>query len=241
MAPNVPPPHATPKKSNTVRNVVLGCAVVLLVVSVAAAFAFYQFVWKPGRELIASGGEVVERVEEMSRLEDGVEDRSPYTPPADRRLSEGQVERFVAVHQAVRTDLGPRWEQIERRYSDVDGNETGGGEPSFTDMLGFWRDLGGVATDAKRRQVEALNEQGFSLAEYEWVRGQVYAALGMGQLAVGIDELVASMEEGGLSGLGDIQEQQQRMEEAVPAENRALVEPYREQLEEWAPLAMLGL
>lgn len=229
MAPNPPA-----RKSNTLRNVLLGCGCLVLLVAVGGGAAFYYFVVRPSQQAFA-------KVEELSRLEDAVEDRSPYTPPADRRLTAEQVERFIAVHQAIRTDLGPRWEEIERRYSDVDGGEAGGGEPSFREVLGFWRDLGGIASDAKRRQVAALNEQGFSLAEYEWVREQVYAALGMEQLAVGIDEIVDSVKDGGLGGLGDLEEQQRRVEEAVPPENRELVEPYREQLQEWAPLAILGL
>ena len=237
MAPNTPR-----QKSNTVRNVVLGCAVILLLAVVAGGVAFYYFVWTPGRELIASGTEAFETMEELERIEEGVEDRSPYSPPPDRRLTEAQVERFIAVHEAIRTDLGPRWDEVERRYSDFDGSESAGGaEPSIREVLGFWRDLGGLATEAKRRQVEALNEQGFSLAEYEWVREQAYLALGMETLAVGLDDVAAAAREGGMSGMEDLAHQQERADEAVPPENRALVEPHRDQLQEWAPLALLGL
>jgi hypothetical protein len=237
MAPN------TPQKSNTVRNVVLGCAVVLLLAVVAGGFLFYQFVWKPGREMIASGTEAFGTFEELGRLEEGVEDRSPYSPPADGRLTAAQVERFIAVHRTVRGDLGPRWQEVEDRYEDTDGADPGGAdaEPSFTELLGFWRDLGGIATDAKRRQVEALNEQGFSLGEYEWVREQAYLALGMETLAVGLDDVVAAAREGGVAGMEDLARQQERADDAVPPENRALVEPHREELAEWAPLALLGL
>ena len=237
MAPN--PPYAPPpKKSNTVRNVVLGCGVVLLLVSIVAAILLYQFVWKPGRELIASGAEIGERFEEMSRLEEEVEDRSPYTPPADRELSAAQVERFVAVQQAVRTDLGPRWQELEARYEDTDG---GAQDPSLPEMIAFWRELGGLASEAKRRQVDALNEQGFSVAEYEWVREQVYLALGMDALAVGLDDVVSAAQEGGFGAMEELARKQEEADQAVPPENRALVQPYREQLEEWAPLAMMGL
>lgn len=232
MAPNAP------KKSNTVRNVVLGCAVVLLLAVVAAGVAFYYFVWTPGRELIASGTEAFATVEELGRIEEGVEDRSPYAPPADRRLTGAQVERLIAVQRSVREDLGPRFEELEARYDSRTGGDT---EPSIREILGFWRELGGLATEAKRRQVEALNEQGFSLAEYEWVREQAYLALGMDTLAVGLDDVAAAAREGGVSGLEDLSRQQERADDAVPPENRALVEPHRDELAEWAPLALLGL
>ena len=225
MAPNPPP-----QKSHTLRNVLLGCGCVVLLAVIAGGAAFYYFVVRPGQQVFA-------KVEELSRLEEGVEDRSPYSPPADRRLTEDQVERFIAVHQAVREDLGPRWSELETRYEGADGEAAE--EPSFREILGFWSDLGGVAADAKRRQVEALNEQGFSLAEYEWVREQVYLALGMEALA--LDDVVAAAREGGFEGAEEIAREQERVEAAVPPENRELVEPYREQLQEWAPLAMLGL
>ena len=108
-------------------------------------------------------------------------------------------------------------------------------------MIGFWRDLGGLASEAKRRQVEALNEQGFSVAEYEWVREQVYLALGMDTLAVGLDDVVSAAKEGGFGAMEELARKQEEADRAVPPENRALVQPYREQLEEWAPLAMMGL
>jgi hypothetical protein len=225
MAPNAPA-----QKSNTLRNVLLGCGCVVLLAVVAGGAAFYYFVFRPGQQVFA-------KVEELSRIEEGVEDRSPYTPPADRRLTEGQVERFIAVHQAVREDLGPRWSELEGRYEDADGEPRE--DPSFREILGFWSDLGGIAADAKRRQVAALNEQGFSLAEYEWVREQVYLALGIEAMA--LDDVVAAAREGGFGGAEEIAREQERVEAAVPPENRALVEPYREQLQEWAPLAMLGL
>jgi hypothetical protein len=232
MAPN------TPQKSNTVRNVVLGCAVVLLLAVIAGGVAFYYFVWTPGRALIASGTEAYATFEELGRIEEGVEDRSPYTPPADRRLTGAQVDRLIAVQQSVRDDLGPRFEELEARYDSRTGGDT---DPSIRQVLGFWRDLGGLATEAKRRQVEALNEQGFSLAEYEWVREQAYLALGMEALAVGLDDVVTAARDGGLSGIEELSRRREQADQAVPPENRALVEPHREQLAEWAPLALLGL
>jgi hypothetical protein len=232
MAPN------TPQKSNTVRNVVLGCAVVLLLAVIAGGVAFYYFVWTPGRALIASGTEAFATLEELGRLEEGIEDRSPYTPPADRRLTAAQVDRLMAVQQSVRGDLGSRFEELEARYDSRTGGDA---EPSIREVLGFWRDLGGLATEAERRQVEALNAEGFSLAEYEWVREQAYLALGMEALAIGLDDVVTAARDGGLDGMEELSRRQEQADRAVPPENRALVEPHRDQLAEWAPLALLGL
>lgn len=226
-------------KGHTVRNVVLGCAVVLLLAFVAGGFAVYHFVWKPGKAMVAGGVEVVQKVEELARIEEeGVEDRSPYAPPADRRLTAGQVERFVAVGRQVRGALGPRFADLERR---VEGFEAAGREPSLGELIDLWRQLGDLALEAKREQVAALNAQGFSLGEYEWVREQVYLGLGFEQEVAGLDELAGALRERGLDGLEELSRHERRLGEAAPPETRALVEPYRGELEEWLPLALLGM
>lgn len=225
-------------KGSTVRNVVLGCAVVLLVAFVAAGFAFYQFVWKPGKEMVAGGVEAIEKVEELARIEEEeVADRSPYAVPADGVLAADQVERFVAVGRQVRGALGPRFADLQARVESIDA----GRKLSLGELVDLWKELGHLALDAKHEQVAALNAQGFSLGEYDWVRDRVYQGLALRQPAIGLDELAGALREKGLEGLEELGRHQERLTEAAPPENRALVEPYRAELEEWLPLALLGM
>lgn len=226
------------EKGHTVRNVVLGCAVVLLLGFVAAGFAVYHFVWKPGKAMVAGGVEAIEKVEELARIEEEeVADRSPYAPPADGLLAAGQVERFVAVGRQVRGALGPRFAGLQARVEAIDA----GRELTLPELVDLWRELGDIALDAKHEQVAALNAQGFSLGEYDWVRERVYQGLGVEQTAIGLDELSGALRERGLEGLEELGRHQQRLAEKAPPENRALVEPYRAELEEWLPLALLGM
>lgn len=226
------------------KKVLFGCLVAFLVAVVGGGILFYQFVYKPGREMVRAGVEQVKGLASLGELEEmnaEIDDHSPYAPPADGELTPEQVERFLAVHRGVREALGPRWQQLEQRWEAESGAAAGGGEPGLGDVLAVWRDLGTVATEAKRAQVAALNAQDFSQQEYEWVRNQVYLALGSGAMAVSLDEVSRALREGGLEGLDTLSTGNEELERQVPQRNVELVEPHREELQEWAPLALLGL
>ncbi|HEX2251759.1 MAG TPA: hypothetical protein VHQ65_00660 [Thermoanaerobaculia bacterium] len=228
------------------KKVLLGCFVAFLVAVVGGGIVFYQFVYKPGREMVRAGVEQVQgfaRLGELEEMNADIENRSGYTPPADAELTTAQVERFLAVHRSVREALGPRWQQLEQSWNTETGPNPGesGSEPGLGDVLAFWRDVGDVATEAKRAQVAALNAHDFSQQEYEWVRKQVYLALGSGAVAVSLDEVARAVREGGLTQLEDLSKGREALERQAPQHNVELVEPHREELQAWAPLAFLGL
>jgi len=232
------------------KKIALGCAVVLVLAMVAGGIAFYQFVYKPGKEMFVAGKEYVESLSglgEVVELEEGVEDRSGYAPPESGELDEAQVDRFLAVQRTVREDLGARWGELTRKYED----RPEGREPSLREVLGFWSDLTETAKAAKRAQVEALNEQGFSTDEYRWVKRQVYAAAGAEALAVDLSQVVDAAKEGRFEDLREMAERYGEGEggdevggevpDWVPRRNVELVEPHRDELRSAAPLALLGV
>ncbi len=223
------------------KKIVLGCLVVLVVGAVAGGLLFYKFVYQPGREMIGSGIEAAKsfsKLDEIQKLDADIDDQSDYAPPADGVLSEAQVGRFVAVQRHVRDQLGPRWEALEAKYKE---EKPAGQEPRLGDILAFWRDLGDLATEAKRAQVEGIDQQEFSRQEYAWVRRQVYLALGQQAVAVTLEQVRDAAKEGGLRQLDQLADRSREASEQVPPENRERVEPYREELLQWAPLAALGL
>ena len=74
------------------------------------------------------------------------------------------------------------------------------------------------------------------MKEYEWVRGQVYAAVGIVAAGFDMKNIEKLAREAGKAGadvseaIGD-----------VPEINKTLVAPYEEKLKQWAPLAFFGL
>jgi hypothetical protein len=160
------------------------------------------------------------------------------TPPDTGELTEDQVARFVKVQESMESRLGARnaelkaeYDQLERQQKD----ETR--QPSFTEALGALKDLTGIIVDAKKAQVDALNANSFSLDEYAWVRGQVYAAGGLAFSEMDFRKLASSAQSGSrevpmteVGGGGD-----------VPEANKALVKPYADKLQQWVTLAFFGL
>ena len=63
-------------------------------------------------------------------------------------------------------------------------------------LVSAYRDLAVGYVEAKQVQVDALNEAGFSLAEYRWVRSQAYAALGMPMMDMDVGKIVEDIRAG---------------------------------------------
>jgi hypothetical protein len=225
----------------------LGCAVVVLLVVVAGAAGFYFFVWVPGQGMIRTGVDAVRsgkdyvagfsRLAEVAELDGGIASDPAYAPPAERILTARQVEGFVAVQRRVREATGERFEQVVDRYR---GLGEPGAEVTPSQVAAALNDFATLAVDAKRVQVAAVNELGFSRQEYNWVKTQVYLALGLGDVSeVDLDRLMEAAKKGDLEALAEGVQRTDRP--AVPPANRALVEPHRDELQQYLPLAVVGL
>jgi hypothetical protein len=84
--------------------------------------------------------------------------------------------------------------------------------------------------------VDALNQQRFSMDEYQWVRGRVYAAAGLSVMELTNRAVLDTVKEGGVVTrpiAGSVDPVSQR--------NKELVAPYIPTLKKSAALAFLGL
>ena len=200
-----------------------GCAIVVVVLVLGAAVGGYFIFVKPYTDM---AGQVVAYGEEYQALEASVDNQAPYRAPPDQAITESQLQQLLAVHAHMRERLAGDLETLETRYRQLEEErERGDRELGLRDMMGAYRDLGELYMEGKRAQVEALNDQGLSLAEYHWIRNQVYAALGQG-VAVAT--------------LADQPDAQPRLG-SVPQESVALVEQHREALLETYAFAWFGL
>jgi hypothetical protein len=216
----------------------IGCLIVLAVFTVLGGvglyFAYNRFI-RPGIEMAGS----VKELTKLADIDKQVRNTAAFTPPANGDLTPEMVDRFVKVQQQMQATLGPRMAELKAKYDQIDRSLSGEKRTaSLREVATGLKDLASILIDAKTAQVEALNQQGFSLDEYGWVRGQVYAAVGV--VAVGLDmkKLAAEAQAGNLKGLsaperGTIGD--------VPERNKILVAPYEKPLKEWAALAFFGL
>lgn len=184
------------------KKFLIGCGVVSLLLVVGGGLAAYHFVFKPAaqiagsvigsaREVVTKAGNLAQTIEAMRAMEAEVVARDAFVPPADGALGAAQIERFLAVHAAVVARLGP---ERERLAQAVEGTPGSGEAASLVAPLTALASLGELGLAAKRAQVDALNAQGLSLAEYRWIRQTGIEALVAGGVKLGIgNERVATL------------------------------------------------
>jgi len=202
----------------------IGCFAVLVVVAIAGGGIAWFKVIKPGMEF---AGGIAELGKQYSELNESIENRAGYTPPATGELGEATFQRFLAAQRQMRGDLEGRLEELQSKYEALEQEiDEGGGQAGISDMMGAYSDLTGLLIDAKRAQVQAINDQNFSLQEYNWVRDQVYRAIGE---SVAVAAVAANPNSSG------------EFQATVPESTREMVEPHREELMQSHVLAWWGL
>ena len=211
----------------------IGCGIVLLVLAVLGVAVGYYVYSNYVRPMAGSFAEM----SKLADIEKEVRNTASFTAPESGELNEVMVTRFVKVQEQLQGKLGNKLGQLKSKYELLDKSfKAENREASVSEVFGALKDLSGILLEAKRAQVEALNANGFSVKEYEWVRGQVYAAVGVVAAAFDMKNIEKMAREAGrgeseVSGaIGD-----------VPEVNKTLVAPYEEKLKEWAPLAFFGL
>ena len=209
------------------KKLAIGC-VVLLVLAIAGIAAVPYVLSRISRTVTSAAEGFVAELSSLPELERNVQKQGPYTPPPTGEPSREQVEGLVEVQQAIRTRLGPRAADLERRYHRL--------RTRNNHDLSDYREYAATYLDAKRAQVDALNRTGFSLDEYRWTRAQVYAALGVPLVDLDLSRIVANVEGGGQSAPA----YPTSASTASPAV-KELVEPHRGALERNAALASYGL
>jgi hypothetical protein len=214
------------------KKLAIGCGVVILLVGVAGAVASYYLY----RQI---GGAVAQLSEfaQVPDLERGVTNQQTFTPPASGDLTREQVERLVRVQGLIREHLGTSIAAMESRYKTLLEREQATVR-DLPQLIGVYRDLAGTWMEAKRRQVAALNETGFSLDEYRWVRDRAYAALDIPFVDVDVSRLIEGIDSGRPP--EEVTRPQTGEPDRSPV-NEGLVGAFRRQLEENVALAALGL
>jgi hypothetical protein len=216
------------------KKIAIGCGIVLLLCMIAGAAVGY-YVFRKAQSLyqqVAEFGQIPE-------IERGIRSRGEYAPPASGELTKTQVERLVRVQTHIRTRLGQRFAAMEQKYKALADKENA----TVVDvpmLMAAYRDLAAAWMDAKRSQVEALNEAGLSLEEYRWIREQTYRALGMPYVDLDVGKIVDHIRSGS-SGSIDPGQLRGSFGPGGPESNRALVEAFKKQLEDNLPLASFGL
>ncbi len=211
------------------KKVAIGCAVIAgLMVLVLGIGTYY---------ITSKFRAVYEDLAQISELNEQIADQRAYSPPADRRMTARQVEQYVGVQQVIRDRLGRRFNELDEKYGALSrALQDEERDPSIRELVGVWTDVLSLVMDAKRAQVDALNEAHMSLSEYHWIRQQTLMALGYGAFGWNLETLV--------------EDPTRMLETAAPADspdtealqhNRALLQEYEDSIEEWLAISFFGL
>ena len=211
------------------KKLAIGC-VVLLVLGIAGVAAIPYVLSRISRTVSSAAEGFVAELSSLPELERAVHRQGPYTPPASGEPTREQIERLVAVQQAIRNRLGSRAADLERRYQRL--------VTRHNHDLSDYRAYAATYLDAKRAQVDALNRAGLSLDEYRWTQAQAYAALGVPLVDIDLSRIVANVKGGG-GGRSGMPAYETSGSTASPV--KALVEPHRRVLEKNVALASYGL
>jgi hypothetical protein len=216
------------------KKLAIGCGVVIVLCMVGFGFAAY-YVYYKANQYMAS----VKQFAEVAQLDKNVANTASFPPPANHELTDDQVRRFVSVQESIHTRLGKRIDELtvkQKAFQRLQTQEHR--EANVSEVLSGVSDLMGIVLQAKTAQVDALNASHFSLEEYGWVRGQVYAAAGMSVAQVNLAAIQDAIKNGGGTvSTSDVQ----KMSDEVPERNKTLVKPYLEKMKDWIPFAFFGL
>lgn len=222
------------------KKILGGCLIVAVIAMIGfgvAAFYAYRVV-KP---MISDASNYMDKAREVTRLGENIKIKTAFEPPKSGELTKEQVERFIAVQTRVRSELGDKWDQIEKKATEIkakaDSNTTR--DWTLSEFTSVFSGIANIWLDARRAQVLALNTQRFSETEYEWVRRRVYEAAGVhlaGEIDLSRIEGLAR-DSAAKTGVDLPQVDLPR----VPETNLRLVTPYATKVKEWIPMAVLGL
>ncbi|MGH8028361.1 MAG: hypothetical protein ACREO3_00350 [Arenimonas sp.] len=156
----------------------IGCLLVGIVLIAVGAGLAWMLILRP---MVGAGTEVAQGARDWARTvdaEQAIRNQSAFMPPADGRLTQEQVNRFVAVNSNLEVRLGPEFETLKQQLEKVQAEQGAQGrQPDLGDAVSAYAGLGALLARAREAQVEGMNRENLSLAEYRWIREQAYAAL----------------------------------------------------------------
>jgi hypothetical protein len=216
------------------KKLAIGCAILFVVAGAAVVGVGYY-----GYLKVKSAVTQLAELGQVHDIERGVKVQTAFVVPSSGELTAAQVDKLMKVTTRVRERLDQDMAVFQRTYKTL-AQKKDATAADLPELMSAYRDLAKDWLNAKRAQVDALNEVGLSLDEYRWIRSAAYGALDIPFMVVDFGQIAESVKQAGgqvktnvlvggaFAGKG-------------PASNLKLVEKYRKQLEDYVPLASFGL
>ncbi len=214
------------------KKLAIGCGIVILVAGVALAGIGYY-----GYMKVRSTVQQFAQLGQIGEIERGVRMKGSFASPPTGELTPKQVDQLVQVLTHVRDRTGQNAAAFQRNYQAL-AQKKDATVVDLPALVSAYRDIATGWMDAKKAQVDALNEAGLSLSEYRWIRAEAYRALDIPFFAVDFDRLTDQIKSGTMPAEAPLDAVPSG---TVPPRNKALLEPHRKQLEDYLPFVAFGL
>ena len=220
------------------RKLWLGCGIAALVACVALGLLLYFGVYRPASTVMGD----LDQAAQLQSMNQGVMNRESFVLPVDGTVTPDQLARFSRVQTGIRAGLGTDYPLLEERAQKLKGlTATKDGELEarrlgVRDAITAFGGLGPVLRRAKEIQVNALNVERFSVAEYRWVREHFYRSLGFTRTNVYFEDFAAELKAQ--------KPLEVPSEDGLPEEpdrNKDLAAAYSDSVRSWFPLLVFGL
>jgi hypothetical protein len=220
------------------KKIAIGCGIVIVVIGIALGVGSW-YAYHKVKETFAGFADLAK----VPDIEKSVTNSTPFAPPDNGELTEAQLTRFLAVQDHVKQTLGNRYKELDAKYKSLSEriNKNQSGALDFPEVVAAYRDLASMYVEAKRAQVDALNQNNFSLSEYKWVRKQTYLAIGLPVTDFDVSEVIDAVKSGKNMDTAKAAPTTLPMGPSGPEKNQKLVEPHKKLLEDNAPLSFFGL
>jgi hypothetical protein len=221
------------------KKLLFGCLGILVLAGILFAVGSY-ILYRAASPLVDSARGYLSDLAKIGELDKDIVNQSAFAPPVSGELTQAQVERFARVQESVQKALGQRMNEIEEKYKRFKVNAEKREQPSIGEVLSGLGDIANVFMQARRFQVNALNEEKFSQAEYSWVRDRVFQAAGKEAVSyVDLKQIADAVRDN--TGVSvDTSRTPSVPLPVVPEKNRELVKPYLDRMDRWIPLAFFG-
>jgi len=221
------------------KNFAIGCGVIFLILIGVGGYIAYDRVIKPGMGIVRG----IQQAAEMEELNKDINNKRNFTIPSNGELNETQVTDYMTALKFMREDLQDDYDIMKAKVEELDAKSETNNLEGIRDIADIYQQMLTTMTEAKKSQVKAINEIGYSLEEYNWVRERVFEAAGLGVYSFGIEQLAQAAEEDGSQALQTLEDDlRAEIDNAnIPQANIDLVQPYIEELPEFLGFASFGL
>lgn len=229
------------------KKALVGCLMVFVLLIVVGGAGVYFGLVRPGMALIERGKIIADYESEL------VNQRG-FEPPPEGRLNEDLVTRYVEVRRAISAAAEGPVQDIAPALQNRQDIQSFG---EFVDLLGDAKDAVDAAYALRSAQIAAMNERQMSRSEFEWVGAQFFTVVAPGIDPQRLREMLsqgtqvdwdavgaatgaptAATDEG--EGKPDEAPAAPSASDAVLVHNAELVEPYREEAQDWVQLFAMG-